>query len=97
MPKPVLIGYARTSTIDQKAGFEAQLRDLNAAGCTKVFSEELSSVAGKRAQLEAALEWVREGDTLIITRLDRLARSVADLVAITEALRRKGSGFAFSP
>ena len=92
MSKPVLIGYARTSTTDQKAGLEAQLRDLKEAGCTKIFSEELSSVAGKRAQLEAALEWVREGDTLIVTRLDRLARSVADLVAITETLRRKGVG-----
>ena len=71
---------------------EAQLRDLEAAGCTKVFREELSSVAAKRPQLEAALDWVREGDVLIVTKLDRLARSVADLVAITEALKRKGVG-----
>ena len=92
MSKPVLIGYARTSTNDQKAGLEAQLRDLRAAGCTKVFQEELSSVAATRPQLGAALEWVREGDILIVTKLDRLARSVADLVSITEALRRKGVG-----
>lgn len=88
----VLIGYARTSTIDQKAGLEAQLRDLEAAGCTKVFREEISSVAAKRPQLEAALEWVREGDVLVVTKLDRLARSVADLVSITETLRGKGVG-----
>ena len=88
----VLIGYARTSTIDQKAGLEAQLRDLEAAGCTKVFREEISSVAAKRPQLEAALEWVREGDVLVVTKLDRLARSVADLVSITETLKGKGVG-----
>ena len=49
----------------------------------------MSSVASKRHQLEAALEWVREGDKLVVTKLDRLARSVADLVAVTEALKRK--------
>jgi len=84
-----LVGYARTSTLDQKAGLAAQLRDLKAAGCTKVFSEELSSVATKRPELERALDYVREGDTLVITKLDRLARSVADLVRITEALKDK--------
>lgn len=84
-----LIGYARTSTTDQKAGLEAQLRDLAAAGCAKIFREELSSVATKRPELERALDYVREGDTLIVTKLDRLARSVADLVAITGTLRAK--------
>ncbi|ESY87800.1 DNA invertase [Mesorhizobium sp. LNHC220B00] len=92
MSSGTLVGYARTSTTDQKAGLEAQLRDLSAAGCTKVFREELSSVADTRPQLEAALDWMREGDTLLVTKLDRLARSVADLVAITEALRAKGVG-----
>ena len=92
MSRPVLIGYARTSTTDQKAGLEAQHRDLKAAGCSKVFSEELSSLAATRPQLEAALDWVREGDVLIVTKLDRLARSVADLVAITRTLKRKGVG-----
>ncbi len=86
----MMIGYARTSTTDQKAGLAAQLRDLEQAGCSKVFSEELSSVTAKRPQLEAALEWVRQNDVLVVTRLDRLARSVADLVAITGTLRRKG-------
>ncbi len=86
----VMIGYARTSTADQKAGLEAQLRDLQTAGCTKIFQEQLSSVANERPQLERALEFVREGDVLVVTKLDRLARSVADLVAITAALRSKG-------
>ncbi|WP_425088182.1 recombinase family protein [Stappia sp.] len=85
-----IVGYARTSTLDQKAGLDAQLRDLEAADCDKIFKEELSSVATQRPQLEAALDYVREGDTLLVTKLDRLARSVADLVTITEALRKKG-------
>ena len=92
MSSPVHIGYARTSTTDQKAGLEAQLRDLKAAGCEEIFSEELSSIATTRPQLDAALRYVRKGDFLIVTKLDRLARSVADLVAITEALKKKGVG-----
>ncbi|MBX4972625.1 recombinase family protein [Rhizobium lentis] len=86
----VMIGYARTSTTDQKAGLEAQLRDLETAGCTKIFKEQLSSVATERPELERALDFVREGDVMVVTKLDRLARSVADLIAITEKLRRKG-------
>ncbi|WP_292706766.1 recombinase family protein [Mesorhizobium sp.] len=92
MSTSALVGYARTSTTDQKAGLEAQLRDLEQAGCTKVFREEVSSVATNRPQLAAVLEWVREGDTLVVTKLDRLARSVADLVSITAALKAKGAG-----
>ena len=84
-----MVGYARTSTVDQKAGLEAQLRDLEQAGCQKVFREEISSLAATRPQLEAALEWVRDGDVLVVTKLDRLARSVADLVAITGILKKK--------
>jgi DNA invertase Pin-like site-specific DNA recombinase len=84
-----LVGYARVSTSDQVAGLEAQERDLRATGCTKLFSERVSSVV-ERDQLRAALEWVREGDCLCVTKLDRLCRSVADLVRITEALQAKG-------
>lgn len=87
-----IIGYGRTSTADQKAGLEAQLRDLRAAGCAKIFTEEVSSVANNRPELERALDYVREGDILVVTKLDRLARSVADLVAITARLREKGVG-----
>lgn len=87
-----LIGYARTSTVDQKAGLEAQRRDLQAAGCIKIFQEEVSSVATKRPELDRCLEYARDGDTLIVTKLDRLARSVADLVGITARLREKGVG-----
>ena len=62
-----IIGYARTSTIDQTAGLEAQLRDLKAAGCVKVFQEQVSSVDTTRPDLERALDYVREGDTLVVT------------------------------
>ena len=85
----MLVGYARTSTVEQEAGLEAQERDLRAAGCAKVFGERVSSVA-KRAQLEAALEFVRQGDTLVVAKLDRLARSMADLLGIVARLEAKG-------
>lgn len=85
-----LVGYARTSTTDQKAGLEAQLRDLRGAGCAKLFHEELSAVATTRPELDRALDYVREGDTLVVTKPDRLARSTADLLAIAKALDTKG-------
>ena len=75
------IGYARSSTVDQEAGFQAQIKSLKVAGCDKVFAEQVSSVA-EREQLEAALEYVRDGDTLVVTKLDRLARSVSHLVPL---------------
>lgn len=85
------IGYARTSTEQQSAGYEDQITQLTDVGCEKLFAEQISSVA-KRPQLEAALEWVREGDVLIVTRLDRLARSTIDLLAIIDRLEAKGVG-----
>lgn len=85
----MIVGYGRTSTFDQLAGLEAQERDLRAAGAEKVFSEQVSSVA-KRAQLEAALDYVREGDVLAVTKPCRLARSTADLLAIVARLEAKG-------
>jgi DNA invertase Pin-like site-specific DNA recombinase len=87
----VKIGYARTSTIEQVAGFEAQLRDLKAAGCDRIFQEQLSSLDAKRPQLEAAIDYARDGDVLVCTKLDRLARSVADVVAIEARLKAKGA------
>ena len=85
-----IVGYARTSTTDQTAGLEAQLRDLEAAGCHRIFKEQLSSVDTKRPELERALDYVRDGDTLVVTKLDRLARSMAHLVEITGKLKAKG-------
>lgn len=85
-----LVGYARTSTTDQKAGLEAQTRDLKDAGCVKIFHEELSSVATRRPQLDMALDYVREGDTFVVTKPDRLARSTLELLQIAKSLEGKG-------
>jgi DNA invertase Pin-like site-specific DNA recombinase len=82
------VGYARTSTTEQTAGFKAQVRDLKHAGCEKLFVEQVSSV-GEREQLIAALEFIREGDTLVVTKLDRLARSIGHLSEITKTLEHK--------
>lgn len=87
----MIVGYARTSTLVQTAGLEAQQRDLAAAGCEKVFIEQVSSVdVTAREKLQEALEYVREGDTLVVTKLDRLARSVAHLLEILDTLTAKG-------
>jgi DNA invertase Pin-like site-specific DNA recombinase len=67
---------------------DAQLRDLRAAGCEKIFEEKVSAI-GKRPQLEAALDFIREGDTLIVTKLDRLARSTQHLLEILDRVKAK--------
>ncbi len=87
-----VIGYARTSTIEQEAGLAAQERDLRAAGCARVFSEQVSSVATVRPQLAAALDYLRPGDVLVVTKPDRLARSTSDLLGIVETLKGRGVG-----
>jgi DNA invertase Pin-like site-specific DNA recombinase len=84
------VGYGRTSTLDQVAGMESQLRDLRTAGCQKIFEEQVSAV-GKRPQLDAAIEFIREGDTLVVTRLDRLARSTHHLLEIADHVKAKGA------
>jgi DNA invertase Pin-like site-specific DNA recombinase len=87
-----IIGYARTSTIEQTAGLAAQERDLAAAGCRRVFAEQVSSVATARPQLEAALAYLRAGDVLVATKPDRLARSTADLLGIVQTLKARDIG-----
>jgi len=84
------IGYCRTSTTDQEAGLEAQQRDLNAAGCQRLFSEQVSSVAA-RPKLEQVLENLRQGDVLVVTKLDRLARSMRDLLEIISRIEAAGA------
>jgi Resolvase, N terminal domain len=79
----------RTSTLHQDAGLDAQVRQLQALGCDKVFSEQVNSVA-ERASAGGSPRILREGDTFVVTKLDRLARSVAHLVEITAELKRKG-------
>ena len=84
----MLIGYARTSTIEQKSGLDTQIDQLQALDCHKIFAEQVSSVQ-HRQQLDDALDYVREGDTLVVTKLDRLARSVSHLHKIHERLVSK--------
>src|SRR3954451_24694190 len=86
--KPMIVGYGRTSTTDQTAGLAGQERDLVAAGATKVFTEQVSSVA-QRAKLSECLAFLREGDVLMVTKPDRLARSTAELLAIEADLSKR--------
>jgi DNA invertase Pin-like site-specific DNA recombinase len=87
----MLIGYARTSTVDQIAGFEAQVAALGAANVEdgQVYKEQVSAMQ-ERPQLDSAIQFARQGDTLVVTKLDRLARSVKDLLAIIDRLEAKG-------
>ena len=86
-----LVGYSRVSTLEQVAGLEAQVEQLLTTGCSKLFQEQVSSVAD-RPQLEAAFDFVREGDVLVVVRLDRLARSTSDLLGILDRLEAKRVG-----
>jgi DNA invertase Pin-like site-specific DNA recombinase len=87
----MLIGYARTSTLTQDAGLEAQIRDLSAYGCDTIYQEQVSSVA-ERPELQAAIKALRKGDKLVVSKLDRLARSVKHLGEMLEELEAKGAG-----
>jgi len=87
----MLIGYARTSTVDQRAGLEAQERDLRAAGAEEVYSEQVSSV-DQRDRLDECLRFVRKGDAIMVTKPDRLARNTAQLLAIEHDLTSRGIG-----
>jgi DNA invertase Pin-like site-specific DNA recombinase len=80
-----LIGYARVSSIGQS--LDIQLNKLQ--HCQKIFQEKASGASGQRPRLHACLEYVREGDTLVVTRLDRLARSTLQLCRIADELQRK--------
>jgi len=85
------IGYARVSTAQQDNA--NQVERLTAAGATKVFAEKRSGLDGERPALARCLEYVREGDTLIVTKLDRLARSTSDFYRILQGLESKGVAF----
>lgn len=84
------VGYARTSTLDQQAGLDAQIAELRSAGATKLFSEQVSGVDTARPQLQAALTYLRDGDSFVVSRPCRLARSSADLLRIVDELTAKG-------
>jgi len=87
----MLVGYARTSTLDQVAGLDAQITALQRIPCERIFQEQVSSV-GERGELERAIEFCREGDALVVTKLDRLARSVTHLGTVVARLEAKRVG-----
>ncbi len=84
----MLIGYARVSTTGQN--LESQIEQLQAAGCDKIFREKLTGFDRRRPQLEKMLSRLQQGDTLLVTSLDRLARSTHDLFVITRKIEAAG-------
>ena len=87
----MLIGYARVSSTGQD--HDVQIDKLKAAGAEKLFSEKQSGLDRERPELAKCLEFAREGDVVVVTKLDRLARSAAHLHQIVETLQSKGVGF----
>lgn len=86
-----LIGYARVSTIGQN--FDSQLEQLSSAGAHKIFKEKISGAKKDRPILKELLNYVREGDTVVVTKLDRIARSTKNLLEIVDYLKEKGVEF----
>lgn len=87
----MLIGYARISTIEQN--LDLQLDALAKAGCDRIFQDMASGAKGIRKGLSEALEYARESDTLVVWRLDRLGRSLAQLIDFMKGLNNRGIGF----
>lgn len=85
------IGYARVSTTGQSLG--SQIEQLRAAGCTRIFQEKVSGARANRPELAKLMRSLQSGDTLVVTRLDRLARSTKDLLNTLDAVAEKGAGF----
>src|SRR5262245_39296743 len=84
-------GYARVSTDGQS--LDAQTTALKSGGCVKVFAEKVSGIRSDRDQLAKALKALNEGDVLVVTRLDRLARSTRDLLNVLASVVEQGAGF----
>jgi DNA invertase Pin-like site-specific DNA recombinase len=84
------IGYARVSSVGQN--LESQLFALRGASCDRIREEKASAKSMDRKELEAVLDWLSDGDTLVVTKLDRLARSTKDLLNIAERIEDKGAG-----
>ena len=87
----MLIGYARVSTKDQELSM--QYEALNQAGCGKIYDDKISGAKATRKGLNLALEVLREGDSLVVWKLDRLGRSVKDLVIMVGELEQRGVNF----
>src|SRR5436305_14159384 len=86
-----LIGYARVSTTDQTT--DPQIDALTAAACDRIFREKASGALRERPELAAALDYIRPGDTLVVTKLDRLGRSLPHLIETLTGLGERGVGF----
>ncbi len=86
-----IVGYARVSTVGQS--LDVQLEQLKNAGVEKIFQEKISGVKTDRLQLQALMDYVREGDTVLVTKLDRIARSTKHLLEIVDALEKDGISF----
>jgi DNA invertase Pin-like site-specific DNA recombinase len=84
------LGYARVSTRDQDLA--SQNAALNEAGCTRIFSEKVSGKNADRPELNRMLDFLRDGDVVTVTRLDRLARNTRDLLGLAEQIQAKGAG-----
>jgi DNA invertase Pin-like site-specific DNA recombinase len=87
----MIIGYARVSTREQD--LSGQLAELRAAGCVKIYSEKASGARGDRAELQKLLKRLFPTDVLVVTRLDRLARSTRDLLNVLDSVKETGAGF----
>ena len=87
----MLVGYARVSIQDQDP--QLQIDALREAGCEKIYEEKASGAQRERPQLKAALAYMKEGDTLVVWKLDRLARSLRQLIETVEEMEGKGVGF----
>jgi DNA invertase Pin-like site-specific DNA recombinase len=85
------IGYARVSTRDQS--LDLQIDSLNQDGCGRIFSEEVSGAKSDRPQLNAMLNHIRKGDTVVVWKLDRLGRSIKDLIRLVSMFEEDGVGF----
>src|SRR5258708_15839728 len=88
----LFVGYARVSKADDQDTV-AQVKALRQAGCKRIFEEKASGGRWDRPQLHKALEQLREGDVLVVWKLDRLSRSLKDLLHIMERVRDTGAGF----
>ena len=85
------IGYARVSTREQN--LDMQLEALKACGCTRIFTEKVSGMIAQRPELKECLNYLREGDTLVVYKLDRLGRSLKNLIALLDELKQKSISF----
>ena len=88
-----LIGYARVSTAEGRQVLDRQIDALNEAGCERVFEDHASGAASERPNLTACLDYLRQGDVLVVLDLDRLGRRAGELITLIDELDRRGVGF----